>query len=71
MPLMAEISPLMQYMNLFSGFVPGGTGARRRGRRRAAGGGGGGGGTSQPVADAMLKKLVGQAERPRLRASKS
>ena len=54
-PLMPVFSPLTQYTNLFSNFVPA-DGGRRRGRRRqpeatarAA---------ASPVADAMLKKLV-------------
>jgi hypothetical protein len=55
-PLMPAISPLMQYTKLFSGFVPG-TGGAGGGQ---AGSGGGGGGASPPVADAMLKKLVGR-----------
>jgi hypothetical protein len=56
-PLMPEISPLVQYMRLFSGFMPGATGTGGSGGGGQAGSGGSGG---QPVADAMLKKLVGR-----------
>ena len=54
-PLRPVLSPLAQFLNLFSGFVPG----------TGAGGSGGAGGSAgvpaQPrVADAMLKKLVGK-----------
>jgi hypothetical protein len=61
-PLPPEISPLMQYTKLFSGFVPGATGAGGSGGggQAGSGGGGSGGGPSQPVADAMMKKLVGR-----------
>lgn len=57
-PLMSEISPLTQYMKLFSGFVPGGTGSGGSGG--GAGSGGAGGGAPHAVADEMLKKLVGR-----------
>jgi hypothetical protein len=59
-PLMPEISPLMQYMHLFSGFMPGATGTGGSGGGGQAGSGGAGGGAPQPVADALLKKLVGR-----------
>ena len=54
-PLPGAISPLAQYTNLFQNFVPGtpGTGG-------SSGAGGAGGGAPQPVADAILKKLVGR-----------
>jgi hypothetical protein len=54
-PLPGVISPLAQYANLFSTFVPGtpGTGG-------GGGAGGAGGGAPQPVADAILKRLVGR-----------
>ena len=59
-PLKPTIGPLVQYNNLFSGFVPGtpGTG----GSNGTGGGGSGGAGGSVPpsVADAMLRKLVGR-----------
>jgi hypothetical protein len=48
-PLRPVLSPLQQYTNIFSTFVPG-TGA--------GGAAGGAGGASPRVADAMLKKLV-------------
>jgi len=52
-PLRPVLSPVQQFTNLFSTFVPGTAGA---------GGSGGTGGTTAPprVADAMLKKLVGK-----------
>jgi hypothetical protein len=57
-PLRPEISPLSQYTNLFGGFIPGTMGTS------GAGGGGGsggqGGGAPPPVADALLKQLVGK-----------
>ena len=54
-PLRGQISPLSQFNTLFSTFVPGTAGTGGGG-----GVGGAGGGTPQPVADAMLKKLVGR-----------
>jgi len=59
-PLMPVISPLVQYNNLFSGFAPGGGTGGSAGTGGQAGAGGAGGAVSQPVADAMLKKLVGR-----------
>ena len=56
---MPEISPLMQYTNLFSGFMPGTTGTGGAGGGGQAGSGGAAA-RHQPVADAMLKKLVGR-----------
>jgi len=53
-PLLPVLSPLGQYMNLFGGMAPGGTGAG------GSSGGGAGGGTPRPAADALLKKLVGK-----------
>jgi hypothetical protein len=53
-PLRGTVSPFSQYTNLFSAFVPG------TGSAGAGGGGGAGGSAPQPVADAMLKKLVGR-----------
>jgi len=54
-PLRGVLSPLTLFNTLFSTFVPGtpGTGGRD-------GGGGAGGSAPPPVADAMLKKLVGR-----------
>jgi hypothetical protein len=51
-PLPPVIKPFDQYTNLFSGFVPGTPGT--------GGAGGAGGGRPQPVADAILKQLVGR-----------
>jgi len=55
-PLMPVLSPLGQYVNLFSSFIPG-TGGTGGG---AGGTGGAGGSASHPVADATLKKLIGR-----------
>ena len=61
-PLMPTLSPLGQYNNLFSGFVPGtaGTGGSNGAGSGAGGNGGAGGGASSPAADPMLKRLVGR-----------
>jgi hypothetical protein len=61
-PLLPVLSPMQQYMNLFSGFLPGtgGAGGGAGGGGAAGGGGSGGGRAPAPVADAMLKKLVGK-----------
>jgi hypothetical protein len=56
-PLLPLISPFDQFTNLFSGFVPGTAGT---GGGQTGGTGGAGGGAPQPVADAVLKKLVGR-----------
>jgi len=60
-PLAPILSPLGQYSNLFSSFVPGtpGTGGSN-GAAGGGGSGGAGGGAPPPVADAMLKRLVGR-----------
>jgi len=56
-PLIPGLSPLRQYTNLFSTFVPGTPGT---GGSAAGAGGATGGSAPQPVADAILKKLVGR-----------
>ena len=59
-PLTPEISPIMQYTNLFSGFVPGSGAGGSGGGAGGSGGQAGSGGASPRVADAMLKRLVGR-----------
>src|SRR4029079_2500564 len=56
-PLTPEISPIMQYTNLFSGFVPGSGAGGSGGGAGGSGGQAGSGGASPRVADAMLKRL--------------
>jgi len=59
-PLPAVLSPLVVFNNLFATFVPAGTGGSGGSGGSNTGTGGGGGSAPPPVADALLKKLVGR-----------